>query len=147
MERRIFSFLIFGLCFGTDGVVFLSLYSFRFLGKSETCSQYKIISYLIHISLGEYEVIYISCVYPRLIYSWEQLYCILLCDSKELFGVCPVVFALILKDFLRKSDVLHFCIYFLVWVVFTYSILFIRRQQALSESRVNRSQSFRHPIK
>ena len=34
------------------------------------------------------------------------------CDSEELFGVCPLVFLFILKGFPHKFDVLHFCIYF-----------------------------------
>ena len=45
-----------------------------------------------------------------------------LCDSEELFGVCSMVFPFILKGFPCKSGVLHLCIYFLVWVLFTYVV-------------------------
>ena len=48
----------------------------------------------------------------RSVYFWEELYCISLCDSKELFGVCPMVFLFTLKGFSHKLGVLYLCFYF-----------------------------------
>ena len=48
----------------------------------------------------------------RSVYSLEELYCISLCDSKELFEVCPMVFLFTLKGFSHKLGVLYLCFYF-----------------------------------
>ena len=102
----------------------------------------------------ECEVISISCVYLRSVYSWKELYCIPLCESEELFGVCPMVFPFTLKGFFYVNLVFfifvfiflydysliwyysHIWYYSCIWYYLHIWVLFILRQQPLPRSSV-----------